>query len=108
MSKDIGEKSLIPLAKMLAQLRAELLDAQKEGEGKDLHFLVEDIEVELQIATTQEDSGGAGIKFWVINADAKLKDAEVRTQKVKLKLAAVDKDGNRAVKIDSGATTKPR
>lgn len=107
MSKEIKAKTRIPLAKMLAELRAELLAAQDEGTGKNLRFLVDDIELELQVATTQEDTGGVGIKFWVINADAKLKDAEVNTQKVKLKLALVDQAGNRQVPIDSGATTKP-
>jgi hypothetical protein len=71
---------------MLRQLRQELLDAKAEGEGKDLKFMVDDIEIELQIATTQEDAGGVGIKFWVINADAKLREASAQTQKVKLKL----------------------
>jgi hypothetical protein len=91
MSKEAKDKSRIPLAKMLAELRTELLAAQQEGEGKDLRFLVDDIEIELQIATTQEDTGGVGIKFWVINADARLKYAEVSTQKVKLTLKT-DKD----------------
>jgi hypothetical protein len=108
MSKESQDTSRIPLAKMLAELRTELLAAQQEGEGKDVRFLVDDIEIELQIATTQEDTGGVGIKFWVINADARLKDAEASTQKVKLKLALVDKAGKRQVPIDSGATTRPR
>jgi hypothetical protein len=107
MSDKTNDKDRIPLAKMLAQLRAELLDAQEEGKGKDLRFLVDDIEIELQIATTQEDTGGIGIKFWVVNANANLKDAEVKTQKVKLKLSAVDGAGNRAVKIASADTQRP-
>jgi hypothetical protein len=107
MSNNSNDKDRIPLAKMLAQLRAELLDAQAEGEDKQLRFQVDDIEIELQVATTQEDTGGIGIKFWVVNADAKLKDAEVKTQKVKLKLSAVDGAGNRAVKIASADTQRP-
>ena len=107
MSEKTDDKARIPLAKMLGQLRAELLEAQEEGKGKDLRFLVDDIELELQIATTQEASGGVGIKFWVVNADAKLKGAEVKTQRVKLKLATVDGAGNRAVKISSADTQRP-
>jgi hypothetical protein len=107
MNEETRDKARIPLAKMLGQLRSELLEAQQEGEGKDLRFLVDDIEIELQIATTQEGTGGVGIKFWVINADAKLKGAEVKTQKVKLKLTAVDSEGNRAVKIASADTRRP-
>jgi hypothetical protein len=79
---------MIPLPKMLAQLRSDLLAARAEGEDKALHFLIEDIELELQMATTQDTEGGIGIKFWVLNADAKLKDSAVATQKLKLRLKA--------------------
>jgi hypothetical protein len=83
-------KDLIPLSKMLAQLRSDLLAAKAEGEKKDLRFLVDDIEIELQMATTQEDEGGVGIKFWALNANAnaKIKDTDALTQKIKLKLKA--------------------
>ena len=103
----MNAKQKIPLSKMLGQLRSELLQAKGEGEGTDLRFLIEDIEIDLQIATTQEDEGGAGIKFWVLDANAKIKDAEVHTQKVKLKLKAVEAEGNAGVKIGSEATRKP-
>ncbi len=86
MSDSPDDVARIPLAKMLAQLRQELLDAKAEGEDKELKFLVDDIEIELQMTTTQEDAGGVGIKFWVINADANLRDTSLQTQKVKLKL----------------------
>jgi hypothetical protein len=82
-------EELIPLPKMLAQLRSDLFAARAEGEDKTLRFLVEDIELELQMATTQEKEGGIGIKFWVLNADAKGKDSAVATQKLKLRLKAV-------------------
>lgn len=79
---------LIPLPKMLARLRSDLLEARAEGEGKALRFLVEDIELELQMVTTQDTEGGVGIKFWVLNANAKAKDTAVATQRLKLKLKA--------------------
>lgn len=68
--------------------------------------LIDDIEIDLQPATAQEAAGGVGVKFWVINAEAKLKGAEVKTQKVKLKLAAVEGDGSRAVKIASAVSQR--
>jgi len=81
-------KDLIPLPAMLAQLRSDLLEAKAEGEGKDLRFFVDDIEIELQMATTQDKEGGVGIKFWVLNANAKGKSGATATQKLKLKLKA--------------------
>ncbi len=89
MSDTTNDIARIPLAKMLGQLRQELLDAKAEGESKDLKFLVDDIEIELQMATTQESEDGIGIKFWVLNADMKDKDSAVATQKLKLRLKAM-------------------
>ena len=76
----------IPLSEMLAQLREDLLKTQQEGKGSDLKFQIEDIEIELQLATTKVDGVGGGVKFWVFNADAKIDTSEARTQKLKLKL----------------------
>jgi YbbR domain-containing protein len=92
---------------MLSELRKELLQAQGAGEDTALRFQIEDIEVELNIAATQEDEGGVGVKFWVLDASGKLKDAEVRTQRVKLKLKVVDAAGKSNVKIGSEATGRP-
>jgi len=100
-------KSQIPLAAMLGELRTELLQAQGAGAGSALLFQIEDIEVELQIAATQEAEGGVGIKFWVLDASAKLKDSAVSTQKVKLKLKVVDRQGRSDVKIHSEPTPRP-
>ena len=35
-----------------------------------------------------------GVKFWVLNGDAKTSKENAHTQKIKLKLIPVDKDGN--------------
>lgn len=69
----------IELSAMLGQLREELLKAR--GEGSELKFRVEDIEIELQIVTSKDASGG--IKFFV---EAGGKVSKAQTQKIKLKL----------------------
>jgi hypothetical protein len=91
-------EDMIPLPKMLARLRSDLLAARAEGEDKALRFLVEDIELELQMVTTQDTEGGIGIKFWVLNANAKGNDSAVATQKLKLRLKAVQE----VVNLDTG------
>ncbi|MGZ8947163.1 MAG: trypco2 family protein [Methylococcaceae bacterium] len=83
----------IPLPEMLAQLRLDLAQAQAEGEGSSLKFQIEDIELELQLVATQKADGGGGVKFWVINADAKYEGSQALTQKLKLKLKLAGKDG---------------
>jgi hypothetical protein len=98
----------IALSEMLTQLRKDLLKTQQEGGGSDLKFQIEDIEIELQLATTKGDVAGAGVKFWVFNADAKIDTSEAKTQKLKLKLKPVGPDGDQPVKIHSKKTVKPR
>lgn len=85
----------IPLPALLNQLRDDLL-ATQEGADKGLTFRVEEIEVELQITATQETAGGAGVKFWVVDARADLKDADVRSQKLRLKLKPLGPGGKAA------------
>jgi hypothetical protein len=76
----------ITLSEMLAELREELLKAQRQGTGSDLKFQVDDIEVELQVATTKGGKGGGGVKLWVFNATAEGNASKTATQKLKLKL----------------------
>ena len=77
----------LELSDVLDQLRANLARAQKKGAGQDLRFSLDDVEVEFQVAVTKEGTGKAGVKFWVINAEACGKFADVTTQKIKLKKA---------------------
>ena len=86
----------IPLADMLIDLRSELDRAQREGDGKHLRFRVESIDLELQVTVSKSKEAGAGIKFWVVNADGKGKLEEGTAQKLHLKLnpIAVDDSGN--------------
>ena len=97
----------IPLSEMLAQLRKDLLQTQEEGKGSDLKFLIEDIEIELQVVTTKEAGGGGGVKFWVYDANAKVNASEAKTQKLKLKLKVVGADGKSPLPI-AGEGAKPR
>ena len=90
----------IPLSEMLAELRKELLEAKLEGQGSDLKFLIEDIEIELQIATTKEAGIDGGVKFWVYNAEAEVNASQAQTQKLKLKLKPKTPTGTLEVASD--------
>ncbi len=88
----------VELSEVIADLRANLAAAQKEGDGKSLRFTIEDIEVELQMVVTKEISAEAGVKtavkFWVLSGEANAKaDAKFNTaatQKIKLKMKMAD------------------
>lgn len=76
----------IPLADMLIELRRELEEARREGEGKDVRFRVESVEIELKVTVAKSAEAGAGFKFWVVNGDAKGRIAAESLQTLRLKL----------------------
>ncbi len=86
-------KSEIPLADVVGKLRQELVATIEAGEGEDLRFEVEDIEVEMQVVVTRGGSGElggeGGVELWVIGkAGGKVSGQYESSQihKVKLKL----------------------
>ncbi|MBF0141490.1 MAG: hypothetical protein HQL74_14565 [Magnetococcales bacterium] len=92
----------IALAEMISSLRSELQQAQDEGQDKKLHFVVGDVEMELQVTVTKEGTVGGGVKFWVYDASLSGKVAEQMVQKIKIKLAPVGSDGGTLKISDSG------
>ena len=90
----------IPLSKAIQDLRAELLQAVAEGEGKDLRFRLQPIELELQLAVTWSGEANAGVKFWVIELGGKGSAEQASTQKLKLMLDPISKGGGAIVTDD--------
>ncbi len=66
MSKD---NKYIPLSKMIETLRSELENSIEISKDKDLRFSIENIELELKVAISNDSSGKVGAKFWVVNAE---------------------------------------
>ena len=94
-------KSRIPLAKAIKDLRAELLDAVKEGAGKDLRFKLDPIELELSLDMTYKGGGEASVEFWVVKLGAKGEVERAGAHKLTLKLNPVDKNGNQFMVRDT-------
>jgi hypothetical protein len=88
----------IQLSELIAELRRELATAQAQGQGHDIQLKVEEAAIELQVVVTREGGVGAGVKFWVFNAEAKDKLTDATTQKITLKLKPTDA-GDRDLKI---------
>ncbi|MBV9481760.1 MAG: hypothetical protein JO249_13545 [Acidobacteria bacterium] len=82
----------IPLAEAIADLRAELLDAVSEGQGKDLHFGLKPIELELSLAVTKEGGATGKVKFWVVElgADGKYQNEVMHKLKLVLEPRGID------------------
>jgi len=91
---------MLELSQVLADLRDELVEAQKLGEGSNLRFQIDDIEVELQVVATAEGKAKAGFKVLTFgSAEAEAKGSSATTQKLHLKLKIVGKDGKSPVLI---------
>lgn len=88
----MGQEFLdIPLSEMIEALRRELRIAQKDKDGR-VHFEVQDIELELDVAVNKDKSGGVNLS--VLSWTSSRTDRTA--QRVKVRLAAHDaKTGNR-------------
>jgi len=81
----------IPLSQMLTDLRAELIEAQQAGSDQPLQFEIQDIELELQMTTTQETNGKGKVHFWVFNAQAGAKAGHSGSHTIRLRMNALAK-----------------
>jgi hypothetical protein len=88
-----GDRPGVPLAKMIQDLRTELLTAVAEGEGKELRFKLQPIELDLELALTWTGEANGGVKFWVVEFSAKGGAEKGMTQRVKLVLDPVNGAG---------------
>ncbi|HEX4953198.1 MAG TPA: trypco2 family protein [Thermoanaerobaculia bacterium] len=85
--------SRLELATVVGQLRQALWQAARQGEGQEIRFEVETLELELQVVVTREATANAGLKFWVLEAGIGDKELESRVQRVKLVLKPKGKGG---------------
>ena len=70
----MGDERKIPLADVIQDLRAEIVQAMDALEtapgGDQLRFRLENIELELQVAVTRAGEGKTKAKFWVLEFEA--------------------------------------
>ena len=76
----------LELALMIKGLRAQLAEAQKDGEGEDIRFTIEDVELELQVTAEKQKGAGVSAKFYVLTSKVDGSTKDTVTQKLKLKL----------------------
>lgn len=83
----------VGLTRAIKALREELAEAIKHGEGEDLRFTVDGIDLELAVAC--EVGGNGELSFQVLGMGGKLggKAGGTATHRVKLSLKVADKDG---------------
>jgi hypothetical protein len=85
--------SRIRLADAIAELRSEISQARREGDGKDVRFSAKTIEVELSIDFGLSAEADAKLSKWIpfIDVGAKAKGDQKSLHKIKLTLELDDK-----------------
>jgi hypothetical protein len=84
----------IRLKEMIQNLRSELIEAKDEGEGETLQFLVEDVEIELEVLASKKAEGGGKVEFLVYTAELAGELAKSSKQRLKLRLKPLTPEGD--------------
>lgn len=88
------DNTTLELADVIKALRQELIAAQQEGEGNNIRFNINNVEVELEtlIEKTADGKGGFKINFGVVEANAEAGGhyKNATKQRIKLSLGAVN------------------
>ncbi|MGX7698405.1 trypco2 family protein [Gordonia polyisoprenivorans] len=74
------------LAAVIDALRLELMAASVAGDGHDLRFVADRLDIETSVEIEKSATGKAGLKFWVVNAEAGGTVAQTTTTKVTVSL----------------------
>jgi Trypsin-co-occurring domain 2 len=93
----------IPLADAIAQLRDQLREAILEGDGKDIVFTPNGVDLELSVAFKAETTVKGGFRLLAfLDLSAEAKAGRESLHKIKLSLSVADKNG-KPLKIRSDA-----
>lgn len=76
----------VELAELIRQLRAELSEAMRAGDGADMRFELGPVELDLTVGVDREVNPGAKVRFWVVELGAEARAASQTTQRIKLTL----------------------
>lgn len=101
---------LVPLASFVKQLRMDLEDALREGQGHAVRFEIGDIQLELQVEVTRTSDGSIGISiplFVPLSAEAKKVRESRSSQTLRLSLKPQTTDRQPLI-IDDTTTAEPR
>ncbi len=105
----VGVES-VELSEAIGVVREQLIKAQKAGRtseaANDLIFAVGKVTVEFTGEVSKTVGAGGGIRFWVVNADAKGERGSGASQKVTVELIPQSPDGA-SYQVSDGMSTPP-
>ncbi|MFA6030399.1 MAG: trypco2 family protein [Elusimicrobiota bacterium] len=89
----------LDISGLIAQIKKEILDAEKKSEGERKIMALDQLELEIKFVVTKGGSGKAGLKFLAcpVSADGELSYQKEAVQSIKLtfKALGVPKEGKR-------------
>ena len=77
---------MIELGEVIGELRRELQQAMDAGKDQPLRFELGPVELDATVAVEKGGSGGAKVRFWVIELGGDAKVSQSSTQHIKLVL----------------------
>ncbi|MCY0939219.1 MULTISPECIES: trypco2 family protein [unclassified Streptomyces] len=83
----------IELAKAVAAVRDELLEAAASGVGQDITFAVGPVEMEFEVELRSDAKATGGFRVWAVTADAEAGVSRGRTHRVSFTLTPKSADG---------------
>jgi len=99
---------MIELSQVIKDLRTELVEAMKVGQGETLQFALGPIEVDLSVAVEKKGDAGVQVRFWVIEVGGKGGLSKADTQRIKLVLHPQLAGAPGSVKIADEAAPRER
>jgi hypothetical protein len=87
------DPDFVDLADAIGVLREQLFEAQEAAGDSEISFDVGKVEIEFTVEMRSTVGAQGGLKFWVVNADAKTETTQGRTHKVKLELIPTGEGG---------------
>lgn len=94
----------IGLAEAIAQIRDELQRAAVEGSGQPIGFRPSSVELNLEVAFERKAGADAGVRVWVVSANARGEWREAHTQRITVKLDPFDRATGRSSEIKDRGT----
>jgi hypothetical protein len=82
----MSQDTRIRLSELIDNLRKELIVAQWKAEGEYIKFVVEEVELEVEVTSTKKGTAEAGVEFWVVNSKVEGEASKESVQKLRLKL----------------------
>lgn len=102
MSSEKTELSNVSLSEWITALREEitLASAQRAYQMHELvtdyphaqipNFRIKNISIEMEVVTSRSIEGGANVKFWILNSEAKTKNSSQITQRLKFDVEIIN------------------